>query len=156
MRVYFRLLCIGAPPPPPPLQNTLVRPSIRPLPKKWKLVTMQEDGTTNPTLTNPGSADSNSRNLKNSSKYSRQFTIARGTNEVALWAPQPYIVPFAKLTCSITGAQSLCFFIRLQPRDQGPTTYTVMFPGAPSALGLGGAFFSHHAQVRMLMFKIIK
>jgi hypothetical protein len=79
-----------------------------------------------------------------------------GTNEVALWAPQLYIVPFSKLPCSITGAQSIYFLIHLQPRDQDPATYTVTFPGSPSILGPGGAFFSHHAQVRMLMFKIIK
>jgi hypothetical protein len=54
------------------------------------------------------------------------------------------------------GAQSLCFPIRLQPRDQDPTTYTFTFLESPSILGPRGAFFSHHAQVHMLMFKIIK
>jgi hypothetical protein len=79
-----------------------------------------------------------------------------GTNEVALWAHQPYIVPFSKLPHSVTGAQSLCFPIHLQPWDQGPAIYTVTFPGSPSELGPRGAFFSHHVQVCMLMFKIIK
>jgi hypothetical protein len=70
---------------------------------------MQEDETTNLALANPGSVGSNSRNLQISSKSSRQLTMAAGTNEVALWAPQLYIVPFSKLPHSVTGAQSLCF-----------------------------------------------
>jgi hypothetical protein len=42
------------------------------------------------------------------------------------------------------------------PQDQDPEIYKVTFPGSPSILGPGGAFFSHHAQVHILMFKIIK
>ena len=78
------------------------------------------------------------------------------TNEVALWAHQPYIVPFSKLPHSVTRTHSLCFLIRLHPWDQGPITYIVTFPRSPSALSPGGAFFSHHVQVRMLMFNFIK
>jgi hypothetical protein len=82
--------------------------------------------------------------------------MAIGTNEVAMWALQLYIVPFAKLPCSITGAWSIYFLICLQPRDQDPATYMVTFPESPSILSLRGEFFSHHAQARMLMFKIIE
>jgi hypothetical protein len=78
-------------------------------------------------------------------KTSRQLTMKAGTNEVALWAPQLYIVPFAKLPCSITRAQRIHFLIHLQPQDQDPTTYTITFPESPSTLGPGGAFLSHYA-----------
>jgi hypothetical protein len=66
------------------------------LPKIEILITMQEDMTTNLALANPRSASSNSQNLQISSQTSRQLTIAAGTNEVAMWALQLYIVPFAK------------------------------------------------------------
>jgi hypothetical protein len=103
---------------------------------------MQEDGTTNLTLTTPGSVDSSSRNLQISSECSRQITTVTGTNEVALWAHQPYIVPFSKLPHSVTGAQSLHFLIHSQPRDPGPTIYTFTFPRSSSELG-PGEHFSH-------------
>jgi hypothetical protein len=70
-----------------------------------------------------------------------------GTNEVALWAHQPYIAPFSQLPHSVTGAQSLHFPIHSQPWDPGPTIYTFTFPGSSSALGPRGAFFSRHVQV---------
>jgi hypothetical protein len=76
-----------------------------------------------------------------------------GTNEVALWAHQPYIFPFSKIPHSVTGAQSLCFFIYSQPRDPGPAIYTFTILEPSSKLGPSGAFFSCHIQVRMLMFK---
>jgi hypothetical protein len=103
---------------------------------------MQEDETTNLALANPRSVGSNSCNLQISSKSSRQLTMEAGTNEVALWAPQPYIVPFSKLPHSVTGAQSLCFLIHLQPWDQDPTTYTVTFLGHHPYSALG-EHFSH-------------
>jgi hypothetical protein len=140
----------------PPSQNPLVRPSVQALPKKEPLATVQEDTTTNLKLVDPESAGSISQNLQISPQISRPITLAAGTNEVAMWALQLYIVPFSKLPYSILGAPSIHFPIRLQPRDQDPATYTVTFPGPPSILGPRGAFFSHHAQVRMLMFKIIK
>jgi hypothetical protein len=69
--------------------------------------------------------------------------MAAGTNEVALWALQLYIVPFSKLPCSITGAQSIHFLIHLQPRDQDPTTYTVTFPRVTIHPRPPGEHFSH-------------
>jgi hypothetical protein len=89
-----------------------------------------------------------------------------GTNEVALWAHQPYIVPFSKLPHSVTGAQSLHFPIRSQPQDPGPTIYTFTFPGSSSELGPRGSIFltsrsGTHAHVQILsnscyMFFIIR
>jgi hypothetical protein len=152
VRVFFLLPCTGGPLPKP----TLVRPSVHPLTQFYKFQIMREDGTTNLALATPRLVDSSSRNLQISSEYSHQITIAAGTNEVALWAHQPYIVPFSKLPHSVTGAQSLCFLICSQPRDHGPTIYTFTFPGSSSELGPRGAFFSRHVQVRMLMFKIIR
>jgi hypothetical protein len=73
---------------------------------------MQEDGTTNLTLMTPRLFDLISRNRQIFSKCSRQITIATGTNEVALWDNQPYIVPFSKLPHSVIGALSLHFSIR--------------------------------------------
>jgi hypothetical protein len=58
---------------------------------------MQKDETTNLALANLGSIDSNSRISKYPLKTSRQLTMTAGTNEVALWASQLYIVPFANL-----------------------------------------------------------
>jgi hypothetical protein len=81
----------------PPSQNPSIRPSIRTLPKIEILITMQEDTTTNLALTNPRSTGSISQNLQISSQTSRKLTMTAGTNEVALWALQLYIVPFAKL-----------------------------------------------------------
>jgi hypothetical protein len=40
-------------------------------------------------------------------KTSRQLTMVAGTNEVAFWALQLYIVHFAKIPCSITGARTI-------------------------------------------------
>jgi hypothetical protein len=139
-----------------PSQNPPVRPSIQALPKKETLTTMQEDMTTNLTLTDPESAGLTSRNLQISPQTSRQSTTIAGTNEVALWALQLYIVHFSKLPYSILEAVSVRFPICLHPRDQDPTTYTVTFPGPPYLLGPRGSFFSHHAKVQMLMFKILK
>jgi hypothetical protein len=103
---------------------------------------MQEDGTTNLTLATPRSVDSSSRNLQISSKFSRQITIAMGTNEVALWAHQPYIVPFSKLPHSVTGAQSLCF--------RSILSHGIMVPPSTQSHSLGhhlnlapGEHFSH-------------
>jgi hypothetical protein len=119
----------------PPSQNPLVRPSVQALPKKETLTTVQEDTTTNLKLVDPKSAGSISWNLQISPQTSRQSTMAAGTNEVAMWALQLYIVPFSKLPYSILGAPSVRFPIHLQPWDQDPTTYTVTFPGPPSILG---------------------
>jgi hypothetical protein len=58
--------------------------------------------------------------------------MEEGTDEVALWSLQLYIVPFSKLPCSITGAHSIHFLIHLQPWDQDPTTYTTKFLGSRS------------------------
>jgi hypothetical protein len=140
----------------PPLNTTLIRPSVQPLNQIYEIHTMQEDGTTNLTLATPRSIDSSSHNLQISSKFSRQMTIVMGTNEVPLWAHQPYIVPFSKLPHLVTRAQRLYFLICSQPWDYGLAIYTVTFPGSSSELGPRGAFFSCHVQVRMLMFKIIK
>jgi hypothetical protein len=50
--------------------------------------------TTNLALADPESAGSISQNLQISSETSRPLTTTAGTNEVALWALQLYIVPF--------------------------------------------------------------
>jgi hypothetical protein len=76
-----------------------------------------------------------------------------------LWAHHPYIVPFSKLPHSVTGAQSLCFLIHLQPRDQGPAIYTVTFPGSPSNLAPGSIFLTSrpgtHAHVQNYQITVI-
>jgi hypothetical protein len=48
-------------------------------------------------------------NLQISPQISRPITLAAGTNEVAMWALQLYIVPFSKLPYSIPGAPSIHF-----------------------------------------------
>jgi hypothetical protein len=114
---------------------------------------VKEDETTNLSLTTHGLVGLNYRSIQISSKTSHRLTMAAYTNEVALWAPQPYIVPFSKIPHSVIGAKSLCFSINFQTQDQGSTIYIVTFPGSSSKLDNGGAFFSHHAKVCMLMLK---
>jgi hypothetical protein len=65
-----------------------------------------------------------------------------GTNEVALWAHQSYIVPFSKLPHAITGTQSLCFPIHSQTWDHGISIYIVTFPRLSYEVG-PGENFSH-------------
>jgi hypothetical protein len=117
-----------------------VRSSIQPLQKNKILITMQEDPTTNLTLAEFESTDSISQNLQISPQNSHPITLAIGTNEVALWALQLYIVPFVKLPGSILGALGNHFSFCLQPRDHYPTTYTISFPRTLSIIIAQGAF----------------
>jgi hypothetical protein len=78
----------------PTLTKSLRTTICTALPKIEILITMQEDTTTNLTLVDPGSTGSISRNLQISSQTSCKLTMTAGTNEVALWALQLYIVPF--------------------------------------------------------------
>jgi hypothetical protein len=134
----------------PTLTKTPCTTPVQPCPKKKTLSPMQEDTTTNLKLADPGMTTSIAQNLQISSQIARPLTTTAGTNEVALWALQLYIVHFSKLPDSILGAPGIHFSIHLQPRDQDPVTYTIPFPGPLSILSPRGAFFSYSAQVRML------
>jgi hypothetical protein len=147
-REFLDRPCTGGPTPTKPP----VRPSVQALPKNRNPNSMQEDTTTNLKLVDPESTASISQNLQISSKIARPLNKTTGTNEVALWALQLYIVHFSKLPDSILGAPGARFSIRLQPRDQDPVTYIIPFPGPFSILSPGGTFFSYYTQVRMLTF----
>jgi hypothetical protein len=127
-----------------------VRPSVQALPQNKNPTSMQEDTTTNLKLADPELASSISRNLQISSKIAYPLNKTTGTNEVALWALQLYIVHFSKLPDSILGAPGTRFSIRLQPWDQDPVTYIIPFPRPFSILIPRGTFFSYYAQVCML------
>ena len=103
---------------------------------------MQEDTTNNLKLVDPELTVSISRNLQKSSKIARPLNKTVGTNEVALWALQLYIVHFAKLPDLIPGAPNVCFSIRLQPWHQNPPTYTIIFPAPLSTPSPRGDFFT--------------
>jgi hypothetical protein len=122
----------------PPSQNPLVQPSIQALPKKYPLATVQEDTTTNLKLIDPKFAGLISWNLQISPQISHPFTLAVGTNEVAMWALQLYIIPFPKLPGSFSRAPNIGFPICLQLWDQDLATYTVTLPGPPSIPGPRG------------------
>jgi hypothetical protein len=143
---FLDRLCTGGPTP----TKTPVRPSVQTLPKNRNPNSMQDDTTTNLKLVGPESAASISRNLQNSSKLARPLNNTTGTNEVALWALQLYIVHFSKLPDSIQGAPGIHFSICLHPRDQHPVIYTMTVPGPLFILSPRGPFFSYSAQVRML------
>jgi hypothetical protein len=79
---------------PHPIKNpliTLVRPPVPTLPKNWKLISMQDDHTTNLKLAHCRLDTSWSLNHSISSESSHPVTVAAGTNEVAMWALQRYI-----------------------------------------------------------------
>jgi hypothetical protein len=134
-----------------------VRPPYNPTQKNKTLSPMQEDTMTNPKLADPGKTTSIAQNLQISSQISRPLTTTTGTNEVALWALQIYIVCFAKIPDSIPGAPNICFSIHIQPQDQNPATYTIIFPKPLSTLSPWGDFFlsySHsgmHAHIHILL-----
>jgi hypothetical protein len=109
---------------------------------------MQDVQTTNLKLARRESDASCSRNHSISSGSARKFTVAAGTNEVAMWALQLYIGLFAKLPLIIPGAHGVHFSNRLQPRDQRPATYIMTVPGPLFILSPRGTFFSYHGQVR--------
>jgi hypothetical protein len=71
---------------------------------------MQEDLTTNLTLMDPKSAGSISQNIQISPQNSRPVTLAASTNEVAIWALQLYIVPFAKTSILHSGSFERPFY----------------------------------------------
>jgi hypothetical protein len=148
MHTFLDRPCTGGPTPTKPP----VRPSVQALPKNRNPNSMQEDTTTNLKLVDPDSTASISQNLPISSTIARPLNKTAGTNEVALWALQLYIVHFSKLPDSFLGAPGVLFSIRLQPRDQDPVTYTIPFPRPLSILSPRGALFSSNAQVRMLTF----
>jgi hypothetical protein len=122
------------------------------LPKKEILITMQEDMTTNLALTDPESAGSISQNLQISSETSHPLTKTTGTNEVALWALQLYIVPLPNFQDQLQELRSSIFRsifshgIRIPPPTQSHP------PGHHPSSAPEDAFFSHPAQVRLLIF----
>jgi hypothetical protein len=67
--------------------------------------------------------------------------MTAGTNEVAMWALQLYITPFAKIPHAITGSQGLYLLIYSHQQDQDPATHTVTFPESPSIPGPWGCIF---------------
>jgi hypothetical protein len=138
------------------LTKTPCTTPVQPCPKNKTLSPMQEDTTTNLKLTDPGTTASITQNLQISSQIARPLTKTTSTNEVALWALQLYIVLFANIPDSIPGAPNIHFSIRLQPRDQNPITYTIIFPRPLSILCPRGAFFSYphsgtHAHIHFLL-----
>jgi hypothetical protein len=127
----------------PPLQKPLVRPSVRPCPENKPYLLCRR---MRPLTWLSQILDRSARTpviSKSPRKTSRQLTMAAGTNEVALWAPQLYIVPFSKLPRSVTGAQSLCFLIHLQPWDQDPPPTQSHSLGHHPYWPRGSIFFSH-------------
>jgi hypothetical protein len=133
-------------------QNPPVRPSVQALPKNKNPNSMQEDTTTNLKLIDPDSDASITQNLPISSTIARPLNKIAGTNEVALWALQLYIVHFSKLLDSFPGASGVLFLIRLQPQDQDPITYTIPFLESLSILSPWGSLFSYNTWVCMLTF----
>jgi hypothetical protein len=71
---------------------------------------MQDDTTTNLKLVGPESTASISWNLQNSSKLACPLNNTTGTNEVALWALQLYIVHLAKTSRLNSGSSWRPFF----------------------------------------------
>jgi hypothetical protein len=125
----------------PTLTKTPCTTPVQPCPKNKTLSPMQEDTTTNLKLVDPGMTTSITQNLQISSQIARPLTKTTGTNEVALWALQLYIVHFSKLPDSILGAPNVRFSICLQPWDQNPPTYTIIFPGPLSTPQPPGSIF---------------
>jgi hypothetical protein len=103
---------------------------------------MQDDKTTNLKLNGPKLVASFSRISKSPLNVSHPITLTTGTNEVAMWALQLYIVLFAKFPDPILGASGVCFSIHLQPRDQYPFLYIKTIPGPFFILSPWGAIFS--------------
>jgi hypothetical protein len=127
------------------------------LPKKEILITMQEDMTTNLALPDIESAGSISQNLQISSETSLPLTRTTGTNEVALWALQLYIVPLPNFQDQLQEILSSVFQsifshgIRIPPPTQSHS-----LGHHPSLASEDDFFLSHPAQVHVIIFTILE
>jgi hypothetical protein len=117
---------------------------------------MQDVQTTNLNLARRETDAWCSQNRSISSRSALEFTVAAGTNEVAMWALQLYIgflpnfhSPFREPTASIFRTV-FSHGISVPP----PTSWLSLGHLLPGALGV--PFFSHHDQVRMHIVTFVK